>query len=444
MTLAERLYRVTHRKAIAEGGSVPYYWKYSIFTIVAKPVRKFFSAVIIPTIPFSGIRVWAYRRCGYRIGKNAFIGMRCYLDDMCYDKIIIGNNVTISYGVYFACHGRKQGHNEIVIGDGAYIGMNASIVARTPIEIGKGAVVGACSLVNKSIAAGTTVAGIPAKSLKTRSINGGVILSDSHYIVYKHCLIWHGEPHDEPELTSRLARVLMKRHNAWMLRNCWNWDCGIETNFWEIICDGFCSIEELPSKCRNQIRRSLKDCEIRIISQKDLVEADGYRVFKDAFKRYRDVSVTIPSRKDWERAALNDRVHEYWGVFIRETNLLIAYAMNTLNKECVEYNTLKAIPEFMNRHYPYFGLLFEMNRHYMGVKGYRYVSDGWRSVTGHSGIQPFLEKNFKFRKAYTKMKLYYVSWFGLIVKILYPFRHFKMLPINVSNVLRFEEINRES
>ncbi len=173
MTLAERLYRVTHRKAIAEGGSVPYYWKYSIFTIVAKPVRKFFSAVIIPTIPFSGIRVWAYRRCGYRIGKNAFIGMRCYLDDMCYDKIIIGNNVTISYGVYFACHGRKQGHNEIVIGDGAYIGMNASIVARTPIEIGKGAVVGACSLVNKSIAAGTAVAGIPAKSLETRSINGG-------------------------------------------------------------------------------------------------------------------------------------------------------------------------------------------------------------------------------------------------------------------------------
>ena len=56
--------------------------------------------------------------------------MRCYLDDMCYDMIEIGNNVTISYGVFFACHGRKQGHNKLFIKDGAYIGMSSSIVDR--------------------------------------------------------------------------------------------------------------------------------------------------------------------------------------------------------------------------------------------------------------------------------------------------------------------------
>ena len=48
---------------------------------------------------------------------GTFIGMHCYLDDLCYDKIEIGKNVTISYGVYFACHGRKQGHNKIIIED---------------------------------------------------------------------------------------------------------------------------------------------------------------------------------------------------------------------------------------------------------------------------------------------------------------------------------------
>lgn len=91
--------------------------------------------------------------------------MRCYLDDLCYDKIEIGRNVTISYGVYFACHGRKQGHNRIVIEDGAYIGMRASIIAPHDITIGKKAIVGACSLVNRSVAASETVAGIPAKPL---------------------------------------------------------------------------------------------------------------------------------------------------------------------------------------------------------------------------------------------------------------------------------------
>lgn len=98
--------------------------------------------------------------CGCKIGKGCFIGMKCYLDDLCVDKIVIGNNVTISYGMYFACHGRKQDHNMIVIKDGAYIGMRASITARHDIEIGENAVIGAMGLVNKSATEVTTVVGI--------------------------------------------------------------------------------------------------------------------------------------------------------------------------------------------------------------------------------------------------------------------------------------------
>lgn len=146
-------------------GDPPYYYHYSLWTIIKKPIRKYFSAVLIPTIPFSGLRVQCYRWCGYKIGKNTFIGMRCYLDDMCYDLIKIGNNVTISYGVYFACHGKGQGHNTIEIEDGAYIGMNSSIISRNErgLIIGKNAIVGACSLVNKSVPENTTVAGVPAR-----------------------------------------------------------------------------------------------------------------------------------------------------------------------------------------------------------------------------------------------------------------------------------------
>ena len=167
MTLLERIYRITHRKSDSNRGGVevPYYWKYSLWTIIKKPVRKWFSAVLIPTIPFNGLRVQCYRWCGYKIGKNTFIGMRCYLDDMCFDKITIGDNVTISYGVFFAHHGRKQGHNEIIIKDGAYIGMRATIIARTNITIGENAVIGACSLVNKDVPANSTSVGIPNRIL---------------------------------------------------------------------------------------------------------------------------------------------------------------------------------------------------------------------------------------------------------------------------------------
>lgn len=109
------------------------------------------------------VRIALYRFCGFKIGKGCFIGMKCYFDDLCVDKMEIGNNVIISYGVYFACHGRKQGHNRVVIRDGAYIGMRTSITARNDIEIGKGAVIGAMALVNKSIPAGKTAVGVPCR-----------------------------------------------------------------------------------------------------------------------------------------------------------------------------------------------------------------------------------------------------------------------------------------
>lgn len=68
--------------------------------------------------------------CGFKIGKGTFIGMRCYLDDMYYDLLRIGENVIISYGVYFAYHGKGQEHLPITVDDGAYIGMRASIISK--------------------------------------------------------------------------------------------------------------------------------------------------------------------------------------------------------------------------------------------------------------------------------------------------------------------------
>lgn len=108
----------------------PYYCNYSLLTIVIKPIRKWFVNVVAANCPFNCIRIFIYRLCGFKIGKGTFIGMRCYLDDMCYDMVKIGNNVTISYGVYFACHGRNQEHLPITIEDNAYIGMRASIITK--------------------------------------------------------------------------------------------------------------------------------------------------------------------------------------------------------------------------------------------------------------------------------------------------------------------------
>ena len=117
----------------------------------------------------NGWRIFFYRLCGYNIGKNVFIGMRCYLDDLEPHMLTIEDNVTISYGVFFACHGYGQRHMPITIKKGAYVGMRSSIISgKTGVTIGENAVVGACTLVNKDIPSGATAVGVPCRIIKTR------------------------------------------------------------------------------------------------------------------------------------------------------------------------------------------------------------------------------------------------------------------------------------
>lgn len=133
------------------------------------------SAKIIPHMVLNGWRIFFYRLCGYNIGKNVFIGMRCYLDDLEPKMLTIEDNVTISYGVFMACHGKRQEHMPITIKEGAYIGMRSSIISKNSwgggtigITIGKNAVVGACTLVNRDVPDGATAVGVPCRILKDR------------------------------------------------------------------------------------------------------------------------------------------------------------------------------------------------------------------------------------------------------------------------------------
>ena len=158
MYIVEKFYKKVLKK------EPPYYAKYSLVTIIWKPIRKYINVVIIPNTPFSNFRVTLYRMIGFNIGKNVFIGMKCYLDDVAIDKMIIEDNVTISYGCYFACHGKGQGHTEIIIKKGAYLGMRCNVLSgKNGITIGENSTVAAGSLVHESVSPDTTVGGVPIR-----------------------------------------------------------------------------------------------------------------------------------------------------------------------------------------------------------------------------------------------------------------------------------------
>lgn len=103
----------------------------------------------------------------FKIGKNVFIGMQCYMDDVEPSKTIIEDNVTISYGTYFAVHGKGQPTTTIHIKKHAYIGMRCTILSgKEGITIGQDSLIGAGSLVNKSIPDNAVAIGNPIKVVK--------------------------------------------------------------------------------------------------------------------------------------------------------------------------------------------------------------------------------------------------------------------------------------
>lgn len=132
MRILKAIYEKTYNK------SAPCFYNYSLITIMLKSIRKWLANSLAASGPFNCIRFAIYRLCELKIGKDTFIGMRCYLDDMCYDLLKIGSNVIISYGTFFACHGKGQEQLPITVDDGNYIEMRASIINKNTKNHGRG------------------------------------------------------------------------------------------------------------------------------------------------------------------------------------------------------------------------------------------------------------------------------------------------------------------
>ena len=142
--------------------------KKSLWAKIKAFFRKWLSAAVIPYMALNSWRIFFYRLCGYNIGKNVFIGMRCYLDDLEPDMLTVEDDCVISYGAFFACHGIRQNHTPITIKKGAYIGMRASLVSgEKGITVGEKAIVGACALVNRDVPDGATAVGVPCRVIKS-------------------------------------------------------------------------------------------------------------------------------------------------------------------------------------------------------------------------------------------------------------------------------------
>ncbi len=159
---------------IPEPHSIPHYEETQKRTISQK-LRKMKNTLLMLlayACPSSGVRVRLHRWRGVNIGKNVYIGMFCFLDNLYPGYIFIEDNASINAGSMLLTHFNPMKRyspifqakaEPVLIKEGAIIAVR-SIIA-PGVCVGKNSVVSAGSVVEKNVADYTLVKGNPAKKI---------------------------------------------------------------------------------------------------------------------------------------------------------------------------------------------------------------------------------------------------------------------------------------
>ena len=257
--------------------------------------------------------------------------------------------------------------------------------------------------------------------------------------LYHNAWLSRTPPNHSKAISKSDAKELL-RSGGWMVRNVYNWDKQESSSFWYVIKDNFGGIDELPSKVRNQVRKSNKTYEFRKVDAHEMADM-GYELYNKTRERFNDKSL-YKTKEQWKSRCKGDD-KQFWIGYHRETGEPHCFAMNKLYDDHCDYVSMGVNPEAPSSTYPMYGLIIEMNRYYLEELKLTYVSDGARSITEHSNIQPFLIEKFKFRIAYCDLQIFYKPWLSLLVKFLYPFRN-KMSNKRILAILNQESMTRNN
>ena len=108
-----------------------------------------------------------YRSLGMRVGPHAAVGLMVMVDVFFPQDISLGENCVIGYNSTLLCHEFTRyewRRGPVVVGRDVTIGANSTILPG--VVIGDGATVSAMSLVNRDVAPGAFVGGVPIRPLR--------------------------------------------------------------------------------------------------------------------------------------------------------------------------------------------------------------------------------------------------------------------------------------
>jgi acetyltransferase-like isoleucine patch superfamily enzyme len=145
-------------------------WQWRRFVPLPRVVRNFLVIYLCRYLPFLSWKNHLYRWIGVRVGERTSMALSATLDIFFPELISLGDNCIVGYHTIVLAHeflGEELRTGPVVIGRDVVIGASCTVLPG--VVIGDGAVIAAHSLVNRDVAPGERVGGVPARPLPPRS-----------------------------------------------------------------------------------------------------------------------------------------------------------------------------------------------------------------------------------------------------------------------------------
>ena len=254
-------------------------------------------------------------------------------------------------------------------------------------------------------------------------------------------------PYEPPEFTESQIKTLLKKNKSPFARWLSN-SQDQPTEWWWIICRPPFSIDILSHKARNQTKKALTNCIVRLISPQELIKI-GYNCYMASCQTHKKTS--FQSRMQWEKfisSHIKYHCFDFWGIFVK--NELIGYAKCVKIEKKVNLSAIWYNPNF-REYYPIYALIYTLLDYYLSKQQYEYVANGMRSIAHDTQMQEFLITKFNFHKEFCRLNIVYSPFFESIIKIIYPLKSIvniasKLLPRQIGQkiniIIKQEKIRR--
>ena len=223
-----------------------------------------------------------------------------------------------------------------------------------------------------------------------------------------------------------------------------NFDESRKNDWFYVIKDSVFKIENLKSKDRNYVKKSVSSFLCKKINPNDF-ETEILSIANDVAKNY-GVTTTVYCKSDlnnWKSPG-----NDFFGVFDKNTCRLLGWALLSKYGDHIDFSMLKIEQDAVKRGASaalIYNILYEYKQY---LSGGGIINDGSRNLLHKTNFQYYLIRYFGFRKCYADLNIVYKPYIKFIVFLIYPFREqLKLLSHciffkKISAVLLLESIRR--